>query len=474
MNINPEHYFVLSGDKVLKNLDELVTALKNMDKATFEYHVNDSKNDFANWIAHVFKARKLAEAISGTAYQDTPMIRKLIQKHLDELKILIINGGSSSLKFQLIEFNSKDILIKGNIDAIGLDRCTVNITFGDKNISNNIDIKTPDEAAKLLIKTLMENNIIGDLSEIKAVGHRVVHGGEKYIKPTIIDATVLTELNELTSLAPLHNPANISYIKTFMNIFTCPHVAVFDTAFHSTIPKEKFLYGLPYEYYENYKIRKYGFHGSSHKYLSGLIHDYYKIQKKKNPKIIICHLGNGCSITAIKNNKSLNTSMGFTPLDGLIMGTRCGTLDPAVALHLEKILNIGYEDLGKILNKKSGLLGISGKSDMRDLHKTQKDPKSKLAINMFADRITHYIGAYISELNGVDAIVFSAGVGENAHYIRKIVLDNFKYLGLKLDNKKNHKNEFIITDKDSKITAFIIPTNEELQIAIETKAALKL
>ena len=474
MNINPEHYFVLNSGRVLKDLNELVNELKVMDKKTFEYHVNDSKNDFSNWIAHVFKARKLAESISGTSYKDINMIRNLIQKYLNELKILIINGGSSSIKFQLLEFHSKTILAKGNIDAIGLDRCTINITFNEELISKKVDVKNSQEASNLVIQNLIDNGIIGDVSEIKAVGHRVVHGGEKYIEPTIIDINILNELNELSQLAPLHNPANISYIQAFMKIFNCPHVAVFDTAFHSTISKEKFLYGLPYEYYEKYKIRKYGFHGSSHKYLSELLHEYYKIKGRKNPKIIICHLGNGSSITAIKNYKSFNTSMGFTPLDGLMMGTRCGSLDPAVALHLENILKIGYEEMGKILNKKSGLLGISGQSDMRDLYKTRIDPKSKLAMDMFADRLTHYIGAYIAELNGVDAIVFTAGIGENAHYIRKSVLDNFKYLGLKLNNRQNRKNEFIITDKSSKITVFVIPTNEELEIAMETKKVLKL
>ncbi|MGV8087276.1 MAG: acetate/propionate family kinase [Candidatus Woesearchaeota archaeon] len=474
MNINPEHYFVLNGGKIIKDLNELVEELKVMDKKTFEYHVNDSKNDFANWIAHVFKARKLAESISGTGYQDISMIRKLILKHLNELKILIVNGGSSSLKFQIIEFHSKTILVKGNIDAIGLDRCSINIKFNNEEISKNVNVKNATEAANVVIQNLLEKDIIGDLCEIRAVGHRVVHGAENHRTPVIIDDSVLVELNELSELAPLHNPVNISYITAFMKLFNCPHVAVFDTAFHSTISKEKFLYALPYEYYENNKIRKYGFHGSSHKYVSGIITDYYKIKGKKNPKIIICHLGNGCSITAIKNNKSFNTSMGFTPLDGVIMGTRCGDLDPAIALHLEKTLNLGYQEVSVILNKKSGLVGISGKSDMRELYKTSKEPKSKLAMNMFSDRIIHYIGAYAAELNGVDAIVFTAGIGENAFYIRKAVLDNFKYLGLILNDSQNKKNEFIISDKKSKIEVFVVPTNEELQIAIETKKILKL
>jgi acetate kinase len=249
---------------------------------------------------------------------------------------------------------------------------------------------------------------------------------------------------------------------------------VFDTAFHSTISREKYLYGLPYEYYEKYHIRKYGFHGTSHKYITKLMMEYYKIKKKKNPRFIICHLGNGSSITAVRNGKSFNTTMGFTPTDGLIMGTRSGSLDPYIAVHLEKILNIEYEALGRILNKQSGLLGISGYSDMRMLWKNKKDKKCRLAMDMFADRIAHYIGAYIAELNGVDGIVFTAGIGENAFYIRKKVLENFKFLGLKLDDTKNTKNDFTITRNDSKIDCFVIKTNEELQIALETQKLLKI
>lgn len=474
MKINPEHYFVLHGGKTIKDLEELVHILKTIDKKTFEYHVNDSKSDFANWIRYVFKNRKLAEEIEDLRFENLHIIIELIEKRLDELNILVVNGGSSSLKFQLIELNSRNVPMKGIIDAINLDRCSISMTFNGDTITKNVNIKNHDEAVDLMIRSLLDNNIIGDLTEIRAVGHRIVHGGETYTEPTLIDAKVVERLKELSTLAPLHNPPNISCIQSCMKVFICPHVAVFDTAFHSTIPKEKFLYGLPYEYYEKYKIRKYGFHGSSHKYVAGLITEFYKIENKKNPKLIICHLGNGCSIAAVKNGKSLNTTMGFTPLDGLIMGTRCGHLDPAIAAHLGTALNLNYEQLGKIFNKQSGLLGISGYSDMRDLHKTEHEEKSKLAMDMFADRVAHYIGAYVAELNGVDGVVFTGGIGENAFYMRKHILENFSYLDLKLDNKKNEKNDFIISGKDSLVTVFVVPTNEELQIATETKKLLKM
>jgi len=472
--VNTEHYFILTGGRAIKDLKELSEVLKTLDQKTFEYHVNDSKNDFANWIRYVFRNKKLAETIEDLRYSDLKSIIKIINRYVNQVMILVVNGGSSSVKFQLIELSEKNILIKGMVDAIGLDRCSISLTFNGEKTTKSASVKNHDEAINLVIRSLLDNDIIGDIGEIRAVGHRVVHGGESYTKPIIITGTIIDKLKELSSLAPLHNPANISCIEACMRVFSCPHVAVFDTAFHSTMPIEKYLYGLPYEYYEKHKIRKYGFHGSSHKYVNGLIQEYYRLKKKRNPKIIICHLGNGSSITAIKNNKSLNTTMGFTPLDGLIMGTRCGHLDPAVSIHIGTSLGLNYEQLGKILNKQSGLLGIGGFSDMRDLRKNQKDKKAQLAMKMFADRVTHYIGAYISELNGVDGIVFTAGIGENAFYIRKMVLDNFAYLGLKLDVRKNEKNDFIITRNDSKITCFVVQTNEELQIARETRALLKL
>jgi len=474
LKINPEHYFVLYGGRVIKDLKELIAVLKDIDKKTFEYHVNDSKNDFANWIKYVFKSRKLAEDLEFLRYDEIDTIIELIRKHIEEINILVINGGSSSLKFQLVEFSTRNAPIKGVIEAIGLDRSSITLTIHGESSTKDIIVKNHDEAVNLMMLSILDNNILDDISEVKAVGHRIVHGGEVYTEPVIIDSNVLDKLKELSVLAPLHNPPNILCVQACMKKFACPHVAIFDTAFHSTISREKYLYGIPYEYYEKYKIRKYGFHGSSHKYISGLITDLYKAEDKKSPKIIICHLGNGCSITAVKNGKSFNTTMGFTPLDGLIMGTRCGHLDPAAAMHLGTLLNINYEQLGKILNKQSGLFGICGYSDMRDLHKTQNEEKSRLAIDMFTDRITHYIGAYIAEMKGVDVIVLTGGIGENAYYLRHSILDKFSHIGLKLDSKKNEKNEFIISSKDSEVAVFVVPTNEELQIATETKKLLKI
>jgi len=474
LKINPEHYFVLYGGKVIKDLQELIHVLKSIDRKTFEYHVNDSKNDFSNWIRYVFKSRKLAEDIEFLRYEELNKIIDIIQENLDEVYILVLNSGSSSLKFQLIEFSTKNVPIKGIIDAINLDRCRLDMTLHGETVSKNVNVKNHDEAVALMIRAILDNDVISNISDIKAVGHRVVHGGEVYTEPVIIDNMVVKKLEELSVLAPLHNPPNISCINACMKVFTCPHVAVFDTAFHSTISKEKYLYGIPYEYYEKYKIRKYGFHGSSHKYITGLMTELFKAEGKKCQKIIICHLGNGCSITAVKNGKSFNTTMGFTPLDGLIMGTRCGHLDPAAAMHLGKLMNINYEQLGNILNKQSGLLGICGHSDMRDLHKIQNEERTKLAMDMFTDRITHYIGAYIAEMDGVEAIVFTGGIGENAYYLRHSILDKFSYIGLKLDSKKNDKNEFIISSKDSEVQIFVIPTNEELQIATEVKKTLKI
>lgn len=473
MDINPEHYFILCTGEQIKSLEELVLALKKIDRKTYEYHVNDSKNDFSNWIRFVFKSRRLAETIADYGYHERALFIKAVSKFLKEKKILIINAGSSSLKFQLIELTSRDIMVKGIVDRIGLEGCTMTLEHGASETRNAM-AKNHEEALGVVMDALFSGDIIGDVSEINAVGHRVVHGGELYIRPILIDNNVIEKLKALSSLAPLHNPSNVSGIVACQKIINAPQVAVFDTAFHSTIPREKFLYGLPYEYYEKHKIRKYGFHGSSHKYIAGLMAEYYKIKRKKHFNIIICHLGNGCSITAVKDGKSINTTMGFTPVDGLIMGTRCGHLDPAISFRIGSALNLNYEQLGRLLNKESGLLGISGYSDMRLLWKNRNDKRCRLAMDMFADRITHYIGAYIAELNGVDGIIFTAGIGENAFYIRKKVLDNLRFLGLKLDNKKNEQNDFIITARDSKIEAFVMKTNEELQIAMETRQLLKI
>jgi acetate kinase len=472
--INPEHYFVLCDGRIIKDLHELIVTLKTIDKKTFEYHVTDQKNDFANWIRHVYRSNNVAEIISDYSHKEIPFIIKTIKKFMDERKILVVNAGSSSLKFQLIEIESRDLLMKGSITGMNTNQCLLSCIIRDETITRNVSIKNHEESIQAVIDILLEKEALGSVDEISAIGHRVVHGGEIYKKPVVITAEVIAKLTDLSALAPLHNPSNVSCIMACQNKIGALQVAVFDTAFHSTIPKEKYLYGLPYEYYEKHSIRKYGFHGTSHEYIASLVQEYYRIEKKKKTKIIICHLGNGSSITAVKDGKSLNTTMGFTPVDGLIMGTRVGHVDPVVSIHLGKHLNLSYDDMSRILNKESGLLGISGFSDMRLLWKNRKHPRCKLAIDMFIDRIVHYIGAYIAEMNGVDGIIFTAGIGENAQYIRKGVLEQFSYVGLKIDDKKNNNNEFIITRKDSKVDVFVIQTNEEIQIASKTQKLLKL
>jgi acetate kinase len=471
--INPEHSFVLNSGEKLGSLEELSRFLKNIDRTVFEFHVNEQKNDFSNWIRLVFKSKKLAQVILEYDYDEREHIIRHITKALAEHKILVINAGSSSLKFQLIDISTKDSLMKGVVDAIGLPNCNLSLFFKDEIVNKPIDVSDHNIAVDLMLANLFQHEIISDVSEITAIAHRVVHGGEIYHKPVVVDAEVIAALRKIEPLAPLHNPANINCLVACQKLGV-PQVAVFDTAFHHTIPKEKFLYGLPYEYYEKYGIRKYGFHGISHEYITQLMKEYYSIKKKKKFNIIVCHLGNGCSITAVKNGKSLNTTMGFTPIDGLIMGTRVGHLDPMAATYIEKVEGIGFAELDNILNKKSGLLGISGYQDMRTLWKNNKDPKAKLAMKMFADRVTHYIGAYIAELNGVNGIIFTGGIGENAYYIRKDVLKNFEYLGLKIDNAKNKKNDFIISGKGSRVECFVIRSNEEFMMAEEAKKLLKI
>lgn len=470
-NINQEHYFVLSDGKQLKSLQELIHALKTIDKQVYEHHVTPEKNDFSNWIHYVFKAPLLAEQIQKYTYHERKDMVAAIKEYLDRCVIFVINSGSSSIKFQLIELTAKKILIKGMIDAIGLPHCAIKTVVHGQEQLAAINIANHDEGINYIMNLLLRQHIIGDVSDIAAIGHRVVHGGEKHIKPTIITEQVIADLEELCAIAPLHNPANIAGIRACLGLGR-PQVAIFDTAFHASIPKEKYLYGIPYEFYEQYKIRKYGFHGTSHKYVYTQV--IKTLPKLKKGKIIICHLGNGCSITAIKNGKSFNNTMGFSPTDGLIMGTRTGHLDPTISIHLGTLLKLNYEQLGKVLNKQSGLLGISGTSDMRLLWKHRSDSKHRLAMDMFADRVTHYIGAYIAELNGVDAIVFTGGIGENAWYIRKKVLEQLKFAGVSIDEKKNQRNEQTISSGKSKVRCLVIPTNEELQIAQETKAVLKL
>jgi len=365
------------------------------------------------------------------------------------MKILVINAGSSSLRYEL--FSSKLVsLSEGYIQRIGQKGQT----------------KDHLTAVKNALDTLLKENAISQLSEIKAVGHRVVHGGEKYTKPTRITTSVQKEIRRLCKIAPLHNPPNLEGIRACQKLLPkAVQVAVFDTAFHQTLPQKAFMYALPYLMYEKQGIRRYGFHGTSHAYISK---ETRKLLKKKSSKIVTCHLGNGSSITAIQNGKSIDTSMGFTPLEGVPMGTRSGNIDPAIALKLTEKRTPAQVD--HLLNHESGFKGISGlSSDMRDLLKTRKTrKKSQLSIDMYTYRIAQYIAAYSASLKGLDAITFTGGIGQNSGYIRAQICQYLTHLGVKLDAAKNRTNKKLISTKGSKIKVMVIPTDEEKEIATQT------
>lgn len=389
------------------------------------------------------------------------------------MNILIINAGSSSLKFQYINPDTAETIIKGHYD--GLNRtdgksCLRILTIGSKT-TQETEIQTHKQAIEDMLSVLIEKNIVEDLSDVRFVGHRVVHGAEEYSKTTEVTDEMILHLKKISFLAPLHNPINIECIEILKEkLPQARHFAVFDTAFHQTIPERIYLYGLPKELYEKYKIRKYGFHGISHQHVSKKAADI--LGKDYNSlKIITCHLGNGQSICAINNGKSFDISMGFTPVDGLPMGTRSGSFDPEIVLFL---LENGYskEQIKKMINKESGLFGISQiSSDHRQIEDLSiaGDKKAKLANDILTTRIVSTIGSYIAEMNGVDAIVFTGGIGEKSAYLRELVLEHFTFLGLKIDKEANKKHDTLISTEDSKVIAMVVPTNEELEIAIETK-----
>ncbi len=391
------------------------------------------------------------------------------------MKILVLNSGSSSLKYKLFDMNTEQALISGHVDGIGLDRCLVKIKVGDNEEEKKELVKDHVDAVMLAFKSLKQKKIIKNYNEIDALGHRVVHGGEKYSKPTLIDEKVIKEIERLFDLAPLHNPPNLAGILACRKMLPkTPQVAVFDTAFHQTMPPEAYLYGLPYNLYEKYKIRKYGFHGTSHKYVS---EQAIKLLGKRESRIITCHLGNGASLTAIKNGKSIDTTMGFTPMDGLVMGTRVGEMDSDIPLYLIKDKGFKLSEVEDILNKKSGLLGISGLTqDVRDLRKAslKGNKRAKLALSLFAFRIAFFVGGYIALLGGLDALVFSAGIGEHAWHVRRDICRYLSSFGVELDEKLNKKNVAVIVSKpSSKVKVYVIPTNEELQIARETQELIE-
>lgn len=396
------------------------------------------------------------------------------------MKVLVINCGSSSLKYQLIDSETEVALAVGLCERIGIDgRLNHTPNGGEKVV---IEQAMPDHevAIRMVLDALTNENygVIKNLDEIDAIGHRLVHGGEKFTKSVIIDDEVIAGVEECSPLAPLHNPANLIGVRACQAIMPgVPNIGVFDTAFHQTMEPVAYMYGLPYEYYEKYKVRRYGFHGTSHSFVSKRAIQMLNLDSD-NSKIIVCHLGNGSSISAVKNGKVVDTSMGMTPMEGLVMGTRCGDMDPTIVEYLAHSLNKSLEEVMVILNKKSGVLGISGvSSDFRDLDKASNEgnERAKLAVEVFSYRTAKYIGSYIAAMNGVDAIVFTAGLGENNIVVREQVLNHFGYMGITLDKEANQirGEEKIISTPDSKVTVAVIPTNEELAIAHETVALLK-
>jgi acetate kinase len=392
------------------------------------------------------------------------------------MKILVLNCGSSSIKYQLFDMVEKNWLVKGNVQKIGLLGTYISHE-NCKNIKIRLDREIPDyqkgieEILKLLVDP--ELGVIKDLSEIKAVGHRVVHGGEVFKDHTLITDEMIDALEHLSNLAPLHNPQNIRGILSAQQVLPgIPQVAVFDTAFHQTIPSYSYMYPLPYSIYMKDKVRRYGFHGTSHYFVSRRAYAEYGIEKK-NSKVITCHLGNGASITAVHNGNSVDTSMGMTPVEGLMMGTRVGDIDAGALLHIMTTENLNVTEINNLINKQSGLLGISGISfDMRDIRTAISNggDRAKLAYDMFVYRIRKYIGSYSAVMNGVDAIIFTGGIGENSADVRKDICRDFDYLGLKIDNDLNVslKGQGMISAPDSKVKVMVIPTNEELVLAEAT------
>ena len=397
------------------------------------------------------------------------------------MNILVINCGSSSLKYQLIDSESEKVLAKGLCERIGIDgRLTYSPAGGEKEVTE-APMPTHTEAIQLVLDALTneKTGVIKSLDEVGAVGHRLVHGGEKFACSVVITDEVIKAVEECNDLAPLHNPANLIGVDACKKCMPgVPMVGVFDTAFHQTMPKEAYMYALPYEYYEKYKVRRYGFHGTSHSFVSKRTAEFLG-KDVKDMKIIVCHLGNGSSISAVKYGESIDTSMGLTPLEGVPMGTRSGDIDPAILEFLAKKENMDVFQLVNMLNKKSGVFGLSGdlSSDFRDLENASKEgnDKAQLARDVFTYNVAKYVGAYAAAMNGVDAIAFTAGVGENDHLVREDVAARLGFLGVEIDKEANKKRgeDNIISTPDSKVTVCVIPTNEELAIARETLALVK-
>ena len=387
------------------------------------------------------------------------------------MKILVLNSGSSSLKYQMINMETGLAMAEGICERIGMEGSVMKYKADGTKEKILHDMPTHKEGIDLLLKTLVDKKVgvVDSINEIDTIGHRVAHGGEKFDSSVLVDAQVLEAIKELSNLAPLHNPANVLGIELCMELMPDkPNVAVFDTAFHQTMPEKSFMYALPYEDYEELKIRKYGFHGTSHKYVSKLAGD---LLDKEDAKIIVCHLGNGASVSAVRGGNCLDTSMGLTPLQGLMMGTRCGDLDPAAVLHIMEERKLTIKEMDERINKKSGFLGVFGESsDCRDVEDGVEagNRRAKLAYDMFCHRVKHYIGAYAAIMGGLDAVCFTAGIGENGPEIRELVCEGLEFVGIDFDKKENNERKDgvqVLSKPDSKVKVYKIPTNEEYVIA---------
>ncbi len=392
------------------------------------------------------------------------------------MKVLVINCGSSSLKYQVLNMEDESLLCKGLVERIGIEGSVLtHEKIGQDKWKLEVPMKDHKDAIGHVLKALVDpdHGIAKSMDEIGAVGHRVVHGGEKFACSVKITDEVVKALEDCVALAPLHNPPNLLGIQACKELMpTTPMVGVFDTAFHQTMPAESYLYALPYEYYEKYAVRRYGFHGTSHRYVTERAAAMLG-KKPEDLKIITCHLGNGASVAAVKNGKCFDTSMGLTPLEGLVMGTRCGDIDPAILPFIAEKEGKSFADMDKVMNKQSGVLGISGvSSDFRDVENAANEgnERAKAALDVYAHRVKHYIGAYIAEMNGVDAIVFTAGLGENSKTMRASICSGLENLGIKLDPARNdvRGKETVVSAEDSKVKVLLIPTNEELMIAKDT------
>jgi len=393
------------------------------------------------------------------------------------MKIFVVNAGSSSLKYQLIDMENEQVLCKGLCERIGVTGAISHKAADGRTYTAETPMPTHSEAFEAVVYALTKSDakVIDSFDEVSAIGHRIVQGGSIFKDSCLITEEALNQIDELSALAPLHNPANVLGVKACIKTFgkEKPQVAVFDTSFHQTMPAKVYMYPLPYKYFEEYQVRKYGAHGTSHRFVSDRVAEI-EGKNKKDIKIITCHLGNGCSITAIKDGVCLDTSMGFTPLDGFMMGTRTGTLDPSAITYIAEKENLSPADINRICNKESGVLGVSGVSnDNRDVTAAAEagNERAALAIEMQRYQILKFVGSYIAAMNGVDAIVFTGGIGENDPALRKSVCDNLTYLGAELDNEKNalRGEEVKISTDNSKVNIYVIPTNEELAIARDTK-----